>query len=126
MYRLDLADPRVALPVAVSDRGGHGRANPPTWRAWQRAGSPSSRFDRPVPGSVAVRRSDGRLTVTDAKKADDAAFYALPADHKDAPAATAPALRGPRRRRHGALPWRSPLAGSRSAACGGRRGGRPA
>jgi hypothetical protein len=81
MYRLDLADPRLALPVAVHERGGAYRIGGP--------GRPVFfALDRPVKGSVPVFAEGGRLRV--GGPAEGAAFHALPAGLKEAPAATAP------------------------------------
>jgi hypothetical protein len=90
MYRLDLADPRLALPVPV-------RVRP-----WAKNGEGIADFsapDRPGPGLVPVLwRGDvgggGRLEVDKAGEASDrrqsALFYALPADAEKPPATTLP------------------------------------
>jgi hypothetical protein len=99
MYRLDLADPRLALPVPVYHRSGSGR--PDTFATGAREGKGDDRrvafyaLDRPVKGAVPVRAGKSglevgkRLTSAEAP-GNDALFYALPADAKDAPKTTAP------------------------------------
>ena len=103
MYRLDLTDPGVALPVAVY-RCSDDRAIGFTTR--NRAGQNAARcreaetadrpaffaYDRPVPGSVAVfeERTEGGFRLTRDRTSSDAAplFYALPTRTPDAPATT--------------------------------------
>ncbi len=105
MYRLDLDDSRLVLPVPV-----YAPAAPPAGASLRTrnalpadAGPQRIAFfalDRPKPGSVAVRRvaHDGdasRLVVAnsgDDQRAQqgDIAFHALPADVKDPPATSVP------------------------------------
>jgi hypothetical protein len=88
MYRLDLADPRLALPVPV-------REHP-----WAKSEGTADFFapDRPGPGLVPVfwRGAGGKGTL-DTEKVGEAVdrrqaplFYALPADAKNPPATTLP------------------------------------
>jgi hypothetical protein len=74
MYRLDLGDARLALPAAVGEKEYFA-------------------LDRPVKGAVPVfAEPDGKLRVGKPLAKDEAvsgaAFYALPADAKEAPGAT--------------------------------------
>lgn len=79
MYRLDLGDPRTALPVAVYDASGEGGAEAFSC-APGAAGQPAFfALDRPLPGSVAVY-----LT---AEPGRPAALAAQPAGAESAPAA---------------------------------------
>ncbi len=101
MYRLDLADERLVLPVPVYDLSGTG--DPADLVTRQRLGrpaeSPAVAFfacDRPRAGLVPVglaRDGDGpaRLVVLSPDAPLDAvAFYALQADAPDPPATTTP------------------------------------
>jgi hypothetical protein len=72
MYRLDLADSRLALPAAVGEKKEY------------------FALDRPVKGMVSVfAEAGGKLRVGEVLKKDEAApgaaFYALPADAKETP-----------------------------------------
>jgi hypothetical protein len=103
MYRLDLGDPRVPLPVAVYSRDGD--AIPDRFRAGL---SPEGEFkwsdvaffafDRPADNVVpiyAVSGEDGamRLSREPAEQLNDAPlFYAIPPDAADRPEATVPLL----------------------------------
>jgi hypothetical protein len=90
MYKLDLADPRLALPVAIyqtsKDRPGRFSVNAP--------GNPIGFFalDRSIKGTVAVYSSNGKLTF--AKPSNDREakplFHALLADLEKPPATTTP------------------------------------
>jgi hypothetical protein len=97
MYRLDLADPRLNLPVPIYHLAGGG--NGPA----ARLGPEDSRLrvaffalDRPAEGSVPVfetRMEDGRRVLTVGKPSTPDAggapvFHALPADAADPPATT--------------------------------------
>ena len=95
LYKLDLGDPRLALPVAIyrlaDDSYGtiaavKGEPGVPAFFA----------VDRPIKGSVPIRVAKDRLKVGDA---DDIplAFHAIPADIKDPPPGTTPLFehRGP-------------------------------
>lgn len=100
MYRLDLADPLLNLPVAVYRRGaawvlGADAAPSGPKRA------PFFALERPGAGTVAVFKTgdDERtaLVVGRPKGGAEPLFHAFPADAKDAPAATVPLheFRGP-------------------------------
>jgi hypothetical protein len=94
MYKLDLAEPRLALPVAVYDLARPGEpARFGTARAVkaERSGRPLFfALDRPVKGAVAVLAGDrGRLHLGKAP-AKEVLFYALPPDARDAPRTTTP------------------------------------
>jgi len=90
MYKLDLADQRLALPVAVylttkaiPERFGlNSPGNPVAFYA----------LDRPVEGMIPVYASAGRLSVgTPLDKGDEKPlFYALPADTAKPPATATP------------------------------------
>jgi hypothetical protein len=76
MYKLDLADPRLNLPVPVYDVSGTFVTGPSA-----RGAAPAFfALERPAPGTVAF---NGALEQVDTGKI---AFYAYPADSKDAPA----------------------------------------
>jgi hypothetical protein len=99
MYRLDLADPRLNLPVPIYRLAGGGLG------AMRELGPKDVRprvaffaLERPAEGSVPVfliRTDDGR-SVLDVEKRSQAqgpgepVFHALPADAEDAPATTVP------------------------------------
>jgi hypothetical protein len=89
MYRLDLADPRLALPAPVRER------------PWARGADDAAEFcapDRPGPGLIPVfwraEGKGGRLAAAKAGEALDsrlkARFYALPADAEKPPVTTMP------------------------------------
>ena len=103
MYRLDLADPRLILPVAVYR---HAEENHATWSRFI-AGTPDDASSAPDRSQIAffacdraygtlipVYRDDarsGRLTAADdAEGEQPIAFYALPGNAAGAPEATAP------------------------------------
>lgn len=89
MYRLDLDDARVILPVPVYDLGG---ATPGDFvlkeqlrPGSERLSAPMMAFDRPKPGSLPLRWSLGRCApdrrlVVGKEPAPGDAFYALPPD----------------------------------------------
>ena len=90
MYRLDLSDPRLNLPVAVyaAPDGTYHRprrrnAGHPAFFAPERPGPGSSPSPRPPRGSAPKLAPKGRKV----------AFYALPADAPDPPRATLPLTR---------------------------------
>jgi hypothetical protein len=92
LYKLDLANPRVALPVAVYDDSAK---NVPV--AFATGFSPERKaarpaffaLDRPFPGGVPILpESDGLRVGRPEDKG--AVFYAWPADAKEPPAATTP------------------------------------
>jgi len=105
MYRLDLADPRLALPVPVynvasgklPNRFATGRTAHPDPTSWRIAFFAP---DRAAPGTVPVyavplagegmRLSVGAPTARPAEKEGSPLCYALPADMKNPPAATIP------------------------------------
>ena len=97
MYRLDLADPRLALPVPVY--GSSADAGAESMGLTRRRG-PVAFFalDRTVAGSVAMLRrktADGGFvlrssTSAEAGEKDATVFHALPADTKEPPATTVP------------------------------------
>ncbi|MEO6810794.1 MAG: hypothetical protein ABI353_16890 [Isosphaeraceae bacterium] len=103
MYKLDLDDPRLNLPVAIYRASGPGVADQygTVHRPLPAKASRSLAFfalDRPAEGAVPVFEQptkDGASSLTlTAKAADKPAtsplFYALPADTKDAPSTTVP------------------------------------
>jgi hypothetical protein len=94
MYRLDLADPRLNLPLPVYRLTPSGQTGGFAWKAAS-AGEPDIgklaffALDHPMPGTVAVREhSDGRRSWLETGANTDGAethdtkfvFYALPAD----------------------------------------------
>ena len=94
MYRLDLADDRLALPVPVTLTRRPSEVQTPT-RSESEGFFASSRWnirffalDRPRAGAVALSLTGGRLLVSN-EPTDKAAVlcYALPADAKEPPAA---------------------------------------
>jgi hypothetical protein len=104
MYKLDLADPRLILPVPIYQLSGS--AIPDRFGAWDQvkpgsAAPPIAFFalDRPSPGSVRVEATEtpqGSRSLRVAASAPASAeqknplFFALPPDMKDAPATTTP------------------------------------
>ena len=107
MYRLDLADPRLVLPVPVyrlSGQSGSSRLGTAGRSGRERSGRPIALFapDRPMPGSVAVYEDgDGVLQVRAAAGSRPPGegkplFYALPADASSpAPPTVSPARVSP-------------------------------
>lgn len=91
MYRLDLEDPRLRLPVAVYDTGGQGQAADLKPGA-DAAGAGIAFFapDRPAPGTVPVWIRDGALIVQDGPEGQPAAFHLLPADAENPAVTTTP------------------------------------
>ncbi|HEU4753356.1 MAG TPA: hypothetical protein VFU47_09635, partial [Armatimonadota bacterium] len=88
MYRLDLADPRLHLPVAF-----YRSADGPPFRAGASGPRPQGRpeffaLDRPAPGTVPISWRDGRLTA--GAGAGTPLFHALPAAASAPPATTVP------------------------------------
>ncbi len=100
MYRLDLGDPRLVLPVAVYDAKGQGHAADLRLNdvaSAERGQLGKIRFfalDRPRPGSVAVHSADGILKAATRSPAGPGSagaspsqpaplFYALPADAEE-------------------------------------------
>jgi hypothetical protein len=97
MYRLDLADERLALPVPIYDLPeGKGAPLGTIHAAGVKAGRPVAFFalDRPVAGMVPLLPAEGGLRVGkplgEARPAEGALFYALPADAKEPPGTTVP------------------------------------
>jgi hypothetical protein len=99
MYRVDLDDARLALPVPVYDLGGPLPGNFVTKRGLRRgAAATAAAFlapDRPMRGTVPVAWSTGscapdRRLVAGGVPATTPLFYALPADTSPAPPNTAP------------------------------------
>ncbi len=88
MYRLDLDDDRVRLPVAVYDRSGRGEPEGLVAEA-KSAGAPIAFFalDRPAPGTIPVVRTTAGL-VTGGAVPDAPRFHILPADGEDSPLTT--------------------------------------
>lgn len=93
MYRLDLADPRLVLPVPVYDTGDAMRPGQLVTRDRLPPDGKPRRIaffapDRPAPGLIAVFCGGGNLPTTRPAEADDgeaAAFYALPAEGGSTP-----------------------------------------
>src|SRR5262249_29202802 len=80
MYKLDLADPRLALPVAIYSLGA---GEPSRFATREGAGRAPMAFfavDRPVPGLIPVPATERAEPL----------FYALSADSRDAPDTTTP------------------------------------
>ncbi|HZT81707.1 MAG TPA: hypothetical protein VFA26_15880 [Gemmataceae bacterium] len=93
MYRLDLADPRLALPVPFYRTGGKDGPGLGTVRRDGKPVGPAAflALDRPAKGTIAVRQDErGRLTAGGAEEGPKPLFHALPADVKEPPATTAP------------------------------------
>jgi len=95
MYKLELDDPRLALPVAIyrTDAGklGHRSQLQPSQR--QPEQTAFFAFDRAVEGTVPVyATSTGRLALTAPAGSQDAtpSFYALPVETSDPPASVHP------------------------------------
>jgi hypothetical protein len=89
MYRLDLSDARLALPVPIyvsSDGGRPFRSGAAAGRSWQRAAFFA--LDRPGAGTVPVYWREGRLQT--GQGAGEPLFHALPADMRDPPPTTVP------------------------------------
>lgn len=91
LYRLELSNPRVALPLPVYDLS---EGEVPERFVMARAGKPPVRvaffaLDRPLPGAVQVRMGKEGITLG-AKDGGDATFFALPAETKSPPATTTP------------------------------------
>ncbi len=81
MHKLDLADPRLNLPVPVYDVSGAFATGP---EAAQSSAPAFFALERPAPGAVAF---NGALERVETGKG---AFYAFPVDAKDAPTSTIP------------------------------------
>ena len=103
MYKLDLADERLALPVPVYRLPGKDKSSLLATRKHLPAtGAGSIAFfalDRPAWGTIAVRQEtdaagEGRLVAVGAmettRDAPSVAFYALPAGRENPPATTVP------------------------------------
>jgi hypothetical protein len=96
MYRLDLDDPRILLPVAIYDRGSPSAQDLVDKRGLRRGDPPlAAAFfarDRPTPETVPLSWSapacTGRELVTSASAASSPLFYALPASAPAAPGTT--------------------------------------
>src|SRR5207237_2155347 len=95
MYRLDLADPRLALPVPVYEP----TEGPQRFRTRDRLRERGDRrvaffaLDRAVRGTVPVHEADGGLRVGGPRPGDGPSgplFHALPAGAKGTPATTTP------------------------------------
>lgn len=93
MYKLDLADERLVLPVAVytweeAGQARYGRRS----AALERKDARITFFalNRPRKGAVPVRLDGGQLKFGEAGGADAPLFWALPADMKDAPRTAVP------------------------------------
>jgi hypothetical protein len=85
MYALDLADPRLVLPVPIYERVSGGN------QSFAAASEGQIAFmapDRPREGLVAVGRASGSNGQLVVGAAGDVVFYALPADVKNPPATT--------------------------------------
>lgn len=99
MYRVDLDDARLMMPVPVYDIGGAMPGDFVTKRGLRRAAPPvAAAFlapDRPMRGTVPVAWSTGRCDagrrlVAGGTPATTPLFHALPADTSPAPAGTVP------------------------------------
>jgi hypothetical protein len=80
MYKLDLGDPRLALPVAIYSLGADEPRRFATREGAGRAPIAFFAVDRPVKGLIPVP----------AAERGEPLFYALPADSRDVPATTTP------------------------------------
>jgi hypothetical protein len=129
MYRLDLADARLALPVAFYPREDDTPASVHDLKPGAELRPAFFALDRPVPGAVPVHRTvEGRLTLA-GPKGRPPLFYALPPQTSPRPPETAPLYeftdpqrnrwaygveseRGPDNYRRGEIPlclvWRGP------------------
>ncbi len=92
LYKLDLSDPRLAIPTPVYDVSAG--AAPEAFAAAAPADGKEGRVaffapDRPFHGGVAVLAGKDGLSVGGAEE-KGALFYALPADAKDLPAGARP------------------------------------
>ncbi len=92
LYKLNLADSRLAMPVAVYDLGPNEAA--PSLGTIRAARGEAARLaffapDRPLPGTIPVVAEAGALRIGQPGKGE-ALFHALPADTKQPPAATTP------------------------------------
>lgn len=94
MYRLDLADPRLALPVPVYGAGqppGRFSSFPAPAAGLPAGGIACFGLDRPGPGAVPVfALPSGALQVGSPPAGREPVFYALPADLPNPPATTVP------------------------------------
>jgi hypothetical protein len=90
MYKLDLADERLALPVAVYRSGD--RLGTATRKGIERDPQRVAFFalDRAAKGTTPVYEQGGALKAGEPPKGAEALFHALPADAADAPATTVP------------------------------------
>lgn len=96
MYRLDLSDPRVALPIAVYRKHVDGKDGLTVGTESEAATLSDVAFfawDRPLPGAVPIYEKLGHLSVGSALRGPGdphppALFYALPLDAPSAPATT--------------------------------------
>lgn len=89
MYKLDLADPRLALPAAVYSRSGVSDFG----FSADEGDIAFFALDRPGVDTVAVLQSDGTLRVGDRNASQVTSahlFHALPADTQDPPPTTTP------------------------------------
>ena len=91
MYRLNLSDPRLALPVAIYDVSPGASAEAFGVGLSSAKQRPLAFFapDQPLRGTVPVLTGDNGLRVGKPGEAG-ALFHALPAETKDAPATTVP------------------------------------
>jgi hypothetical protein len=91
MYRLDLSDPRLNLPVAFYSSADDTYASGPS-AARSAGGSPPAFFalERPGPGTVAVVSTPQGFRAGAPPDGSRPAFHALPADAGDLPKATVP------------------------------------
>lgn len=94
MYRLDLADPRLAIPVAFYPLGDPGLPERVGTVAALKPGRPlQSAFfalDRPVPGTIPVYAIEGGRLRMGTPTEGTPLFHALPAQPKDPPATSVP------------------------------------
>lgn len=96
MYKLDLTDPRLVLPVAIyrDPQGQLGDRSQVEPQSSEQLGFFA--LDRPAPGAVPIYAAAGQLTTAVPEAAPEGLaeveprFYALPADASDRPATTAP------------------------------------
>ena len=120
LYKLDLSDPRLALPAPVYDvrPATRRRRSPRCGRRKKAARIAFFAPDRPFPGAVAVLAGKDGLHVGGADE-KGALFYALPADAKNRPGWREAVVRIPAARRRPA----GVLGGRRPVAAGIRSGG---
>ncbi len=99
MYKLDLADERVVLPVAIYNLAADNTESYLTSKAGIRSWMPDPpvvfmALDRPLPGTIAVHQTGAdcgsRQLTVHSGSGNEPVFYALPADTSPLPATVVP------------------------------------